>query len=102
MHANMRRNFSSRVGEIARRVSNEPTGCANARPNGAFQGECEGIENSWIERREIGWRDGGCGSLTDFAWTAWKYEMRDRGYKLPTEFADGRSQCFCGAALDIR
>ena len=34
-------------------------------------------------------------------WTAWKYEMRDRGLKLPTQFADGRSRCFCGAAIDI-
>jgi|SRR5665213_38170 len=33
--------------------------------------------------------------------TAWKYAMRDRGLRLPTEFADGREQCFCGAAIDI-
>jgi hypothetical protein len=35
-------------------------------------------------------------------WITWKYEMRDRGCRLPTEFAHGRSRCFCGATIDIR
>jgi hypothetical protein len=29
------------------------------------------------------------------AWTAWKYAMWDSGCKLPTQFASGRSICFC-------
>jgi hypothetical protein len=34
------------------------------------------------------------------AWTAWKYAMHDAGLKLPTQSADSRSRCFCGAAID--
>jgi hypothetical protein len=34
------------------------------------------------------------------AWTAWKYAMHDAGFKLPTQSADSRSRCFCGAAID--
>jgi hypothetical protein len=30
--------------------------------------------------------------------TAWKYAMWDAGCKMPTQTADGRSRCFCGAA----
>jgi hypothetical protein len=33
-------------------------------------------------------------------WSVWKYAMRDRGLRLPTEFADGRGRCFCGAVID--
>jgi len=33
--------------------------------------------------------------------TAWKYAMWDAGCKLPTQMADGRSPCFCGAEIDI-
>jgi hypothetical protein len=33
--------------------------------------------------------------------TAWKYAMWDRGFKLPTQLASGRSKCFCGADLTI-
>ena len=32
---------------------------------------------------------------------AWKHAMREAGCKLPTEMADGRSRCFCGAEIDI-
>jgi hypothetical protein len=35
------------------------------------------------------------------AWTAWKYAMWDAGCKLPTQSAEGRSRCVCGAAIDI-
>jgi hypothetical protein len=35
------------------------------------------------------------------AWTAWKYAMWDAGCKLPTQSADGRGRCFCGAEIDI-
>ncbi len=35
------------------------------------------------------------------AWNAWKYAMRDRGCRLPTQNTDGRSRCFCGAAIEI-
>jgi hypothetical protein len=32
---------------------------------------------------------------------AWKQAMWDAGCKLPTQMADGRSRCFCGAEIDI-
>jgi hypothetical protein len=32
---------------------------------------------------------------------AWKHAMWDAGLKLPTQVADGRSRCFCGAAIEI-
>jgi hypothetical protein len=28
------------------------------------------------------------------AWTAWKYQMRDTGLRLPTELPERRSRCF--------
>jgi hypothetical protein len=31
--------------------------------------------------------------------TAWKYGMWDAGCKLPTQTADGRARCFCGAMI---
>jgi hypothetical protein len=37
----------------------------------------------------------------DRASTAWKYAMWDAGCKLPTQMADGRSRCFCGAEITI-
>jgi len=27
--------------------------------------------------------------------------MWDAGCKMPTQMADGRSRCFCGAAIDV-
>ena len=35
------------------------------------------------------------------AFDAWKRAMWDAGLKLPTQVADGRSTCFCGAAIGI-
>ncbi len=35
------------------------------------------------------------------AWTAWKYAMWDAGCRMPTQSADGRSQCFCGETIGI-
>jgi hypothetical protein len=35
------------------------------------------------------------------AWTTWKYAMHDAGLKLPTQSADSRSRCLCGATIDI-
>jgi hypothetical protein len=32
---------------------------------------------------------------------AWKHGMWDAGCKLPTQVADGRSRCFCGAEIGI-
>jgi hypothetical protein len=32
---------------------------------------------------------------------AWKYAMWDAGNRLPTQTADGRSRCFCGAEITI-
>jgi hypothetical protein len=32
---------------------------------------------------------------------AWKRAMWDAGLKLPTQVADGRATCFCGAEIDI-
>ena|ERR1700704_5229667 len=33
--------------------------------------------------------------------TAWKYAMHEAGAKMPTQLPSGRSQCFCGAPIDI-
>jgi hypothetical protein len=33
--------------------------------------------------------------------TAWKYAMWAAGKKLPTQLPSGRSQCYCGASIDI-
>jgi hypothetical protein len=35
------------------------------------------------------------------AFDAWKRAMWNRGCKLPRQVADGRSTCFCGAAIGI-
>jgi hypothetical protein len=35
------------------------------------------------------------------AFDAWKRAMWDQGLKLPTQVADGRARCFCGAAIAI-
>jgi hypothetical protein len=37
----------------------------------------------------------------DRAFDAWKHAMWDAGCKLPTQLADGRSICFCGAEITI-
>jgi hypothetical protein len=37
----------------------------------------------------------------DRASTAWSYAMWDHGCKVPTQMADGRSCCFCGAEITI-
>lgn len=37
----------------------------------------------------------------DRAFHAWKQAMWAKGLKLPTQVADGRSHCFCGAAISI-
>jgi hypothetical protein len=34
------------------------------------------------------------------AHTAWKYTMWSAGCRLPTQMANGRSQCYCGAEID--
>jgi hypothetical protein len=34
------------------------------------------------------------------AWTTWKYKMWGRGGRMLTQEPDGRSFCFCGAAID--
>jgi hypothetical protein len=34
------------------------------------------------------------------AHTAWKYKMWSAGCRMPTQMADGRSQCYCGAEID--
>jgi hypothetical protein len=34
--------------------------------------------------------------------TAWKYAMWDSGMRMPTQLPSGRSQCFCGAPIDIQ
>jgi hypothetical protein len=34
-------------------------------------------------------------------WHAWKYTMWDASLSLPTQNADGRARCFCGAGIDI-
>lgn len=36
------------------------------------------------------------------AMTAWKYEMWNAGYKLPTQLPELKSVCFCGAEIDVR
>ena len=37
----------------------------------------------------------------DRAFHAWKQAMSDAGLKLPTQVADGRAVCFCGATIGI-
>ena len=37
----------------------------------------------------------------DRAFHAWKRAMWAAGLQLPTQVADGRSRCFCGAAISI-
>jgi hypothetical protein len=34
------------------------------------------------------------------AHTEWKYKMWSAGCKMPTQVADGRSRCYCGAEID--
>jgi hypothetical protein len=40
-------------------------------------------------------------SASQRAFEEWKHAMWDPGCKLPTQAADGRSECFCGAPIDI-
>jgi hypothetical protein len=35
------------------------------------------------------------------AFEHWKHRMWKEGFKTPTQLASGRSECFCGAAIDI-
>lgn len=39
--------------------------------------------------------------LYEQAFTAWKYAMWDAGCLMPTQKAEGRSRCFCGAEITI-
>lgn len=32
----------------------------------------------------------------------WKHRMWKDGFKMPTQLASGRSECFCGAGIDIK
>jgi hypothetical protein len=45
------------------------------------------------------------GDFTEYrrhrAFDAWKHQMWDAECKLPTQVADSRSTCFCGAAIDV-
>jgi hypothetical protein len=34
------------------------------------------------------------------AHTVWKYKMWSAGCRMPTQMANGRSQCYCGAEID--
>ena len=34
------------------------------------------------------------------AFQRWKHRMWKDGFKLPTQLASGRSECFCGAPID--
>jgi hypothetical protein len=34
--------------------------------------------------------------------TEWKYKVWERGCKLPTQVAEGGSQCYCGSAIDSK
>jgi hypothetical protein len=36
------------------------------------------------------------------AWTRWKCTMQETGRKLPTQMADARARCFCGAEIGDR
>jgi hypothetical protein len=31
----------------------------------------------------------------------WKYTMQETGRKMPTQVTELRSQCFCGAPIDL-
>ena len=67
----------------------------------SFEKARANFEGAWAvysaNRREAdyqAWRD-------QRAHTEWKYAMWDRGCKLPTQLASGRSKCFCGAEIEI-
>jgi hypothetical protein len=40
-------------------------------------------------------------SRRHLAFEHWKYRMWKDGFKMPTQLASGRSECFCGAVIDI-
>ncbi len=105
------------VGVIAERVGN-PTDTPQWHWRcgfypGSRPGECTtGTAASFEEARaafEAAWRVFlGGRTEADFAaygrhiaLQAWKQEMWEAGCKLPSEVADGRSRCFCGAAIGI-
>jgi hypothetical protein len=46
-------------------------------------------------------RHGGQRHRRHQAFDVWKRSMWDTGCKLPTEMADGRSRCYCGAEIVI-
>jgi hypothetical protein len=35
------------------------------------------------------------------AWSQWKYEMQEKGFRLPTQMPDLRSRCICGAEIGV-
>jgi hypothetical protein len=35
-------------------------------------------------------------------YTAWKYRMRDKGLKMPTQTKNNRALCFCGTEITSR
>jgi hypothetical protein len=107
-----------RVGSIAMRSGNptdtDPWGWRCGFYPGSEPGDCtSGTAASFDQARrdfEEAWRVFLANRTeADFdeyrkhrAWTAWKYAMWDSGCKLPTQLANGRSTCFCGAAIDIK
>jgi hypothetical protein len=66
-----------------------------------FDAARAGFESAWstflVKRTEADFLE----YRRDRASTAWKYAMWDAGCKLPTQTADGRSRCFCGAEIGI-
>ena len=104
-----------RVGTIGRRFGNPPgtdpwswhcgftpgsePGDSKGGTAASFDQARDAFERAWAvflaKRTEAdfeAWRQ-------DRAATAWKYAMWDAGCKLPTQTADGRSRCFCGAEI---
>lgn len=72
-----------------------------------------GIARSFAEARaafELSWREIEP-KITDAdrqehrrerAHTEWKYKMWSAGCRMPTQMADGRSKCYCGAEIDCQ
>lgn len=60
----------------------------------AFQQAWDWLEPQVTPAMRLEW-------LRDRAYAAWKYQMKDLGYRMPTANTTGRSKCFCGADITI-
>jgi hypothetical protein len=77
-----------------------PRECTNGAAATFYQARAE-FEEAWAafiaNRTEVDFQEWRAAQ----AFTGWKYRMWDTQRRLPTQATDGRSTCFCGAALTI-